>query len=183
MGDMLLKHKRPTQWQSTEMLARKPWPPIYSQRVSPRYHLHPSDAHYAYAYTRYSNNNQSGGIIKEPQYFMAPYYRNVMPPPPSTNRPFMDRTKRKVQVHHPPCSPCRCKSKSLEDIRADVVEVRRDYDDDDFNGNRVFGRDRFGEKKRDKQSNGKSMDNLTVDVGYPSPRWVGSYQVCFAKKW
>lgn len=179
MGDMLLKHKRPTQWQSTEMLARKPWPPIYPQRVSPKYHLHPSETHYAYAYTRYNNNknNQSGGIIKEPQYFMAPYYRNVMPPPPSTNRPFMDRTKRKVQVHHPPCSPCRCKSKSLEDVRADVVEVRRDYDDD-FNGNRVLGRDRFGEKRRDKQSNGRSMDNLTVDVGYSSPRWIGSYQVC-----
>lgn len=180
MGDMLLKHKRPLQWQSTEMLARKPWPPVYPQRVSPRYNLHsPSEAHYSYAYARYGNNNQSVGLPKEPQYFMAPYYRNVMPPPPSTNRLFMDRTKRKVQVYNPPCLPCRCKSKSLEDVRADIMEIERDYDDD-FNGNRVLIRDRFGEKRRDKRNNnGRSVDNLTVDVSYPSPRWVGSYQVCF----
>lgn len=173
MGDMLLKHKRPLQWQSTEMLARKPWPPVYPQRVSPRYHLHPPETNYSYAYGRY-NNGSHPGALREPQYFMAPYYRNVMPPPPNAHRPFMDRTKSKVQVHSP---SCRCKSKSLEDVRADVVEVMKDYDED-FNGNRVLGRNRFVEKRQEKQNNRRSMDNLTMDVGYhPSHRWVGSYQV------
>lgn len=171
MGDMLLKHKRPQhQWQSTEMLAgRKVWPPIYPQRVSsPRYHLHHHPTEYAYAYARYGNSSHPGAL-RESQY----YYRNMMPPPPNHHRPFMDRNLIKPKVQHSLCSPCRCKSKSLEDVRADIV----DYNED-FNGNKLVFRDKFGERQRAKQNSGRSMDNLMMDVSYPSSRWMRSCQVC-----
>lgn len=153
------------------MLARKPWPPVYPPRGYS--HLHPAEAHYSYAYARYNGQHQPRVFKEQQHYFLAPYYRNVMPPPP---RPLVEQPRRRAgaQVHDP---PCRCKSKSLEDVREVVVDVGRDYDED-FNGNRVFGRERRREKSQG--DNGKSMDNLTVDVGggYPSPRRVGSYQVC-----
>lgn len=165
MGDILLKQRfaRAPQWhQSTEMLARKPWPPVYAAtRTGPRHNFHPPDGipweppPYA---PRYSKD----------YYCMAPYYRNVMPPPPNPSRmAVMDRRKAQRRQE---AAPCHCKSRSLEDVRVAVVEG-----DWDFNGNKVMSRQ--SSSSSGSKGNRRSVENLISDVGYRSPRRFKNYQV------
>lgn len=59
-------------------------------------------------------------------------------------------------------SPCQCRSKSMEDVRTDVVEVNGNHWEDDINGNHVTRTsDKFN-----RYSNRRSMENLLVDTGY-----------------
>lgn len=153
MGDILLKQRQTHQWQSMEMLARKPWPPIYPQRD-------PCETQSAYAYARYSNNNTR--LSKNQQHFVAPYYRNAVPP-----LLHMDHHIKRRNVHN--LSPCRCKSKSLEDVR-DIAELRRECSDA-FSRNRLLEREEFSERNH----KWSWMDNRT---NYHLLGRVGGHQVC-----
>lgn len=161
------------------MLARKPWPPIYPQRVSsPRYSSDPYETQSSYAYARYSNNNAK--FSKNQPYFMAPYYRNALPPPLHADRLYVDHKRQ--NVHN--LSACSCKSKSLEDVR-DIAELRRECNDA-FSRNMLLEREELSERKYDKQSSKWNwMDNRTVNTNYHLLGRVGGHQVCvtaFLKK-
>lgn len=166
MGDLLLKHKPPRQpqWQSTDMLSRKSFPPSYqnhrpNQRAS--FNYHPNEPARWREGTYYSSPVYSFPPKSKDHYFLTPYYRNVMPPPPNPNRLLMIDPRRKFSVNGGP-SPCQCRSKSMEDVRTDVVEVNGNHWEDDINGNHVTRTsDKFN-----RYSNRRSMENLLVDTGY-----------------
>lgn len=187
MGDLLIKqkHTRMQQWQSTEMLARKPWPPVYySSRTNshPRqsFNFRPADAfpwrdanHYSHQH--YSVASPPSQKFKD-HYYLAPYYRNAMPPPPNPNRLLMvDPSKRRVQLRYSnSMSPCHCKSRSVEDVSADVLEVKGGWEED-VNRNKVLRAHRNDDGAI--RYNGRSMENLLTDPSYPSPKRAGSFQV------
>lgn len=184
MGDLLIKqkHTRMQHWQSMEMLARKPWPPVYSSRTNshPRqsFNFRPSDGvpwRDVNHYSHYSAANPSSQKFKD-HYYLAPYYRNAMPPPPNPNRLLMvDPGKRKVQLRYSnSMSPCHCKSRSVEDVSADVLDVNGGWEED-VNRNKVLRARRNGDGAN--RYNGRSMENLLTEHSYPSPKRVGSYQV------
>lgn len=91
------------------------------------------------------------------------------------------RDQRNRRMHHRNLEmspPCHCRSKSLEDVRPEVVEYNGDWGED-YNGNRILRRQTNSNSSNGSRINGKSMENLVVDTGhhYPSPRRIGSYQV------
>lgn len=178
---MLLKQKPPrvSQWQSTEMLSRKPWYPTTYQRTTQRQsfnfrpmmeHANLRDSTYGY-HTPYHQSTINKG---KDYYFLSPYYRNAMPPPPNPSQLLMvDHTRRRSNFRRPQEVSCRCRSRSMEDVRTEVVEV--DWDEgvnvkkpiDYQNGNK-FGR----------MYNRRSVEDLLADTHYKSPaKRVGSFQV------
>lgn len=120
-------------------------------------------------------------------YFLAPYYRNVMPPPPNLNNSqkllMIDSRRRYSISTGSGTATCHCRSKSMEDVRTEVVEIREDRWPNnhrrDLNGGMKEG-GRVSDKRR-------SMDNLgSVDVRFcnspplptvRSPRRIGRFQV------
>lgn len=183
MGDMLLKQKPPrvTQWPSAEMLSRKPWYPTNLSRTTQRqtFNFHPvepavwRDSTYAYHSPRYS----PGSAYYQPNkgkdyYFLAPYYRNAMPPPPNPNQLLMVDHARRKHIRKIE-TICRCRSKSMEDVRSEIVEVT-DWDEDE-NGNKL---DYHSRDKIRKMYNRRSMEDLLSEKNYTSTsKRNGSYQV------
>lgn len=185
MGDLVLKPKQPrlSQWQSAEMLSRKPWYPGNFNRAGhpprPTYNYKPPEpasvwrevGPYAYHTPIYAPTILQPNKGKD-YYFLAPYYRNAMPPPPNPNRLLMvDHSRARNIMRKPEVSPCHCRSKSMEDVRSEVFEVT-DWEEDE-NGNRVENNNKFS-----KLYNRRSMENLLLDTA-PSPKRKGSFQVCF----
>ncbi|XP_022905680.1 WD repeat-containing protein 47 isoform X5 [Onthophagus taurus] len=197
MGDMLLKQKAPRvqQWQSAEMLSRKPWPQIHHQRTAtinnnqfrPAFNFRPPepttwrDTTYSYANIGYSpgngfplvNNNLGlGNGKKKEHYYLAPYFRNVMPPPPNPNRLLMvDPRRVRGNLKKSETIPCQCRSKSMEDVRTEVVEVEHGWDNRDYNGN-FMGRKQFAKGA----VNRRSMENLLVNSTFSTNKKNGSFQ-------
>jgi hypothetical protein len=182
MGDLMLKQKAPRMphWQGVDVMARKPWPSAYPQRMNnskSSFKFRPADppawrepSPYSYQAPLYNYQTNS----KREHYFLAPYYRNAMPPPPNPNRLLMiDPTRRRLSVKQSDESPCHCRSRSMEDVRTDVITSEWE---DDVNGNRVplpIRNERFT-----KYSNRRSMDNLLVDTNYSPPmKRAGRLQV------
>lgn len=188
MGDLLLKQKpRPvTHWQPTEMI-RRPWPPMYRapfQRTNQQFNFRPVDPSdwreppRGYATNAFSHNNIYQTNKSRDYYFLAPFYRNAMPPPPKPQNDrllMVDTTKKKSGKRFVE-ERCNCRSRSMDDVRFDVVEVSPDFDADE-NGNQV---------ERTKKLKGgfkgifgqHSVENLLADTMYTaSPKRMGSYQV------
>lgn len=173
MSDMLLKQKpKGLQWQTAEMI-RRPWPPMFRaplQRVPP-FNFRPVEQS---PWREQTYHNGYHNSFASPQtnksrdyYFLAPYYRNVMPPPP---KPQKDRLlvvdpmrRRSSKREERPI--CHCKSRSMEDVRFDVVEVTPEWEHDE-NGNRIGRTKNFGVSKPYRQH---SMENLLMDNGYTPP--------------
>ncbi|KAL3284875.1 hypothetical protein HHI36_019012 [Cryptolaemus montrouzieri] len=197
MGDMMLKHKPPrsSHYQSAEMLSRKSWnakPPTYYQnsKSASSFNFRPNDSKlwretnsYKYHHSPTFTHNHplvqlQNGCPRE-HYYIPPFYRNAMPPPPNPNHHVHDhrflmeqkRSKRNSVVVEP--SRCRMdsRSRSMEDVR-DVVEIC-DWDDD-FDRFRVSN----GVKCRHKNvSLKKSVDTLVeTDFTPPQHRRAGRKQ-------
>lgn len=182
MGDMLLKQK--PRWQQGQVdMHRRPWPPMFRapfQRVPP-FNFRPVDQTTWREPFQYQTNGFSPAQTNKSRdyYFLAPYYRNVMPPPPKLqkDRPLMvDTTRRRTNKRTEDKASCHCKSRSMEDVRFDVVEVQPEWEQDE-NGNDVsktkkaapFGLKPYGQH---------SMENLLVDTGYTSPsKRAGRFKV------
>lgn len=186
MGDLLLKQKPPRiqpHWQSNEMLYRKPFPPMYQHKIVPKatFNFRPSEPRWREPSNYYQTPVMYNSPVKQTRdyHFMAPYYRNMMPPPPNPNRLLMVDPRRRISVKSSE-PPCQCRSKSMEDVRTDVVEVTADWQHD-YNGNRVSptkSADKFG-----RFSNRRSMENLLVDTDFsPSSKRNGRFQVLRKRK-
>lgn len=182
---MIKQRTRGHQWQPPIDIHRnRPWPPMFRtpfQRVPP-FNFRPVEQPqwrepYAYqnGYTHLPQTNKSRDY-----YFLAPYYRNVMPPPPKPQKernPMMDarrRTNNKIRADEK--AVCHCKSRSMEDVRFDVVEVTPEWENDE-NGNHVLPRSKkFGLNKPYGQH---SMENLLMDTVYTPPsKRGGRFKVC-----
>lgn len=177
----MLKQKQPRvpHWQGIDVLSRKPWPS--AQRINTQkspFHFRPPEPPawrepnpYSYQAPLYNYNNP-----KRDHYFLTPYYRNAMPPPPNPNRLLMiDPRRRFVKQNE---DSCYCRSRSMEDVRADVLTP--DWESD-VNGNRVPLPMR---KDFNKYSNRRSMDNLLVDTNFSPPsKRAGRLQVKFLFLW
>ena len=182
MGDLMLKQKPPRMphWQSIDVLPRKPWPSGYThQRInSPKtFNFRPADPPpwrepSPYSYQAPFYNYQTNA--KRDHHFFTPYYRNAMPPPPNPNRLLMiDPARRRFDVRQNE-DPCHCRSRSMEDVRMDVVTTEWE---DDVNGNRIPLRN----EKFNKYTNRRSMDNLLVDTNFSPPtKRAGRLQVIFS---
>ncbi|KAF2884082.1 hypothetical protein ILUMI_22101, partial [Ignelater luminosus] len=201
MGDLLLKQKPPrmSQWQSLEMLSRRPWFPVQPQR-SPRgrqqsFNFRPPEA-IDYRYAGISNSPYSPGSFcqqnKSRDYcYLTPYYRNAMPPPPNPNRDRLlmvdpSRNKR-AHMKKSELSACQCRSKSLDDVRPEIVEMSSEWEEDE-NGNKITSRRKHNNSNNNSssnkynnnkkyQNNRRSMDNLLIDTAYGvSSKRIGSWQ-------
>ncbi|XP_044270806.1 WD repeat-containing protein 47 isoform X5 [Tribolium madens] len=167
MGDLMLKQKQPRvpHWQGIDVLSRQPWPS--AQRINTQkspFNFRPPEPPawkepnpYSYQAPLYNYQNP-----KRDHYFLSPYYRNAMPPPPNPNRLLMIDPRRRFFKQNE--DSCYCRSRSMEDVRADVVTP--DFQND-VNGNRVPI-----PMKKDftKYANRRSMDNLLVDTNFSPPR-------------
>lgn len=113
-------------------------------------------------------------------YFLAPYYRNVMPPPPNLHKSqrllMVDSRRRYSMSMGPGHSSCHCRSKSMEDVRTEVVEIREDRwpsthgKGETKETRHIRGSRRIGDNRR-------SVENLvTVEVGYPNSPPLASHR-------
>lgn len=182
MGDMLLKQKPPRvhQWQSAEMLSRKSWYPTnYHRQTQQRqtFNFRPSmdhvnnvrDSTYGY-HTPYHQPTINKG---KDYYFLSPYYRNAMPPPPNpiSQLHILDHARSRRNFRKPEVS-CRCRSRSMEDVRTEVVEV--DWDEG-VNGTKI---DYQNGNKFGRIYNRRSVEDLLADTHYKiATKRVGSFQV------
>ncbi|KAH0808867.1 hypothetical protein GEV33_013924 [Tenebrio molitor] len=138
--DVLQKAPRMPHWQGVDVMARKPWPSAYPQRMNnskSSFKFRPADppawrepSPYSYQAPLYNYQTNS----KREHYFLAPYYRNAMPPPPNPNRLLMiDPTRRRLSVKQSDESPCHCRSRSMEDP---IPRNASEQDNHDSNGTR-----------------------------------------------
>ncbi|XP_031347094.1 uncharacterized protein LOC116173615 [Photinus pyralis] len=178
MGDLLLKQRPPTvkHWQSLEMLSRRGWPPVHPQYLAHNRQIlsfKPPDwrerGNYILPHSTYNSSNYCQ-INKSRDYcYLAPYYRNAMPPPPNPNKDrllMIDPTRRRVTSRKAEVHPCQCRSRSLDDVRPEFVEMSSEWEEDE-NGNKI-GRRHKNKSNYDKhskkyRSNRRSMDNLLLD--------------------
>lgn len=172
MGDLMIKQRTRSHW-NPQLEPRRPWPPMFRtpfQRVPP-FNFRPMEQ------PPWREPFQNGYGLPQTNksrdyYFLAPYYRNVMPPPPKPQKerqPMMDirrRTNRKMEEK----PACHCKSRSMEDVRFDVVEVTPEWENDE-NGNHLGKPRKFGLGKPYGQH---SMENLLLDTVYTPPSKRGS---------
>lgn len=170
MGDLLFK-KPPhlPHWQSNEMLTRKVYHhPMYNpahrmnNNTRGPFNFRPSEPRY-----REQNYYQQPAMYSFPpkvrdRYFLNPYYRNVMPPPPNPNRLLMIDPNRRLSgvISGGEQNHCQCRSKSMEDIRTDVEMVN------DINCNYIQSSVMHNNENFKKFSNRRSMENLLIDTDY-----------------
>ncbi|KAJ8974753.1 hypothetical protein NQ317_017023 [Molorchus minor] len=176
MGDTLLKQKPPRgpQWhQSAGMLPRKPFPPIYQNHRIPQRN----------SFSYHTNNpvrwREGGGFYPLPRVqFPADEIegsllpRAVLPErdaaSPNPSRLLMVDPRKKLGAGGSR-SVCQCRSKSMEDVRTEVVEVANDRWRNDVNGNRVAASSVKNGDRLGRYLNRRSMENLLVDTRYSPP--------------
>lgn len=183
-----------SQWQSMEMLSRRPWVPSRGrQSFNFRPHCEPVGRPQPFSLSSYGNYGQ---INKSRDYcYLTPYYRNVMPPPPPPQGPptnpnkdrllMVDPSRKKGSKKSLELSPCQCKSKSLDDVR---MEVASDWEDDE-NGNKVISRrkkinminSKLLSNNNKKMYNRRSMDNLLIDTNPQQGHPYGVFSKHFGK--
>ncbi|KAJ9596336.1 hypothetical protein L9F63_012611 [Diploptera punctata] len=110
-------------------MLRRPWPPLYRHPLQhrPRFCFRPPDPPAEWRDYNFTNKGRD-------YYFMAPMYRNALPPPPpplnypSRHMLLLDPRQRRTSQAHVPC-PCmqRNRSRSLEDVRS---EANSDWEED-----------------------------------------------------
>lgn len=187
MGDLLLKQKpaRISHWQSLEMLSRRPILPPYppkSARLRQLGNFRPPEYVDFRDYNPYAIPYNAGiNYQNKPRdyCYLTPYYRSAMPPPPISNNDrllMVDPSRRLSNVRIPEFSSCRCKSKSMDDVRQDIQIS--DWEEDE-NGNHIANHKKNIDNRilNKQRPNRRSMDNLLIDTGYGAPRRIGSLQV------
>lgn len=123
----------------------RPWPPI-SRQSQPNFYFRPPDPmdlrNFKTSSSKGSTYSDFSGLSaysnkSRDYYFMSPTYRSAGAPVPSSHGELYER-ERPRQLRNPipsPSAPCPCnRSRSLEDVRTDVVT---EWEDDDENGNRI----------------------------------------------
>jgi hypothetical protein len=98
-------------------MVRRPWPPLYRHphQNRPRFCFRPPDPPAEWRDYNYTNKGRD-------YYFMAPMYRNALPPPPPPRHMLvLDPRLRRVSHNHVQC-PCLngSRSRSLDDVRSEV---------------------------------------------------------------
>ncbi|CAH1989902.1 unnamed protein product [Acanthoscelides obtectus] len=109
------------------------------------------------------------------QQFLAPFYRNAMPPPPNPNRLLMVDPRRRSTSSYVASSngwrtaSCSCRSKSMEDVRTEIVEVTETKEtkwQKSCNGRQSASPPCRKDHKLSRFNNRRSMDNLLVEVNH-----------------
>ncbi|KAK6628831.1 hypothetical protein RUM43_002647 [Polyplax serrata] len=137
---------------------QRPWPPVYRQHVPNRAGLYFRHQEYPpwMDYSRYNGDYRDKG---REYYYLAPLYRNALPPP---LQPTKLTPPRRVMLLNPNAKncysecPCIQRTRSLEDVRSDV---NSEWSDDDLS---VFRYDRRNfESPDDFGHNRKSIFDVT----------------------
>lgn len=117
---------------------QRPWPPVYRHQAPTRtsFYFRPPEPPPWIDYPR-----MNGYREKSREYcYMAPFYRNAMPPPPQPVKLPLPRRIMLVNPNSKNCysdCPCLHRSRSLEDVRS---EVNSEWSDDEFSGYRYDNR-------------------------------------------
>ncbi|VVC94344.1 unnamed protein product [Leptidea sinapis] len=122
----------------------RPWP--LSRQVQPNFYFRPPDPMEA---RNFKTSSSKGSTYSEfsamsaysnksrDYYFLSPSYRSAGAPTPSNSADLYVNRERHRQLRNPkatsPSCPC-SRSRSLEDVRTEVVT---EWEDDDENGNRI----------------------------------------------
>ncbi|XP_023941149.2 WD repeat-containing protein 47 isoform X6 [Bicyclus anynana] len=171
----------------------RPWPPL-SRQAQPNFYFRPPDpmdprnfktsSSKGSTYSDFSAMSAYSNKSRD-YYFLSPSYRSAGAPTPSNHADLYVNRERPRQIRHPNTSPaCPCsRSRSLEDVRTEVVT---EWEDDDENGNRIvapatkFNRTSYKTNTTfEKQSflTRHSMENL-VDRSpqVPPPKRISAFQ-------
>ncbi|XP_028164353.1 WD repeat-containing protein 47 isoform X2 [Ostrinia furnacalis] len=124
----------------------RPWPPL-SRQVQPNFYFRPPDPmdlrNFKTASSKgstYSDFSAMSAYSNKSRdyYFLSPSYRSAGAPTPSSHSDYYHGREKPRHIRHPiPAPPAACpcsRSRSLEDVRTEVVT---EWEDDDENGNRI----------------------------------------------
>jgi hypothetical protein len=123
----------------------RPWPPL-TRQAQPNFYFRPPDLdlrNFKTSSSKGSTYSDFSGMSaysnkSRDYYFLSPSYRSAGAPTPSNHGDFYHVREKSRHIRHPNPAPpvvCPCsRSRSLEDIRAEVVT---EWEDDDENGNRI----------------------------------------------
>lgn len=177
----------------------RPWPPL-SRQAQPNFYFRPPDPidarNFKTSSSKGSTYSDFSGMSaysnkSRDYYFLSPSYRSSGAPTPGTpgnHAELYTGRERPRQLRNPNPSPpaCPCsRSRSLEDVRAEVVT---EWEDDDENGNRIvapvtkFNRNAYKGNGSAFHKQGfltrHSMENL-VDRGPQllAPKRISAFQV------
>lgn len=170
----------------------RPWPPL--SRPQPNFYFRPPDPidarNFKTSSSKGSTYSDFSGLSaysnkSRDYYFLSPSYRSAGAPTPSNHADLYLNRERPRQIRNPNASPaCPCsRSRSLEDVRTEVVT---EWEDDDENGNRIvapatkFNRTAYKPNTFEKQNflTRHSMENL-IDRSpqVPPPKRISAFQV------
>lgn len=118
---------------SQKPMQQRPWPPVYRHHVPSRsaFYFRQQELPPWVDYSRYGGGYREKG---REYYYLAPLYRNAMPPPLQPSKMLSPRRVMLVNPHVKKCyNDCSClqRSRSLEDVRS---EITSEWSDDDFSG-------------------------------------------------
>lgn len=178
MGDLLIKQKSRSspQWQPMEY--RRPWPPMYRSPIQKphqhqQFNFHPNPIEpknwHNHSYN-FSPSNIYQTNKSRDYYFLAPLYRNAMPPPPKPQKERFLLENKKRPSKRITEQVCHCRSRSMDDVRFDVVELTPDENGNNLEKSKTKGiKSAFGKH---------SMEDLLADTMYTSgPKRIGPCQV------
>lgn len=124
----------------------RPWPPL-TRQAQPNFYFRPPDPidvrNFKTASSKGSTYSDFSGMSaysnkSRDYYFLSPSYRSAGAPTPSSHPDFYHGREKPRHLRHPnpaPTAACPCsRSRSLEDVRTEVVT---EWEDDDENGNRI----------------------------------------------
>ncbi|XP_059062997.1 WD repeat-containing protein 47 [Achroia grisella] len=123
----------------------RPWPPL-ARQPQPNFYFRPPDPmelrNFKTASSKgslYSDFSAMSAYSNKSRdyYFLSPSYRSAGAPTPSHADLYLSRERPRHLRHPNPATPSECpcsRSRSLEDVRTDVVT---EWEDDDENGNRI----------------------------------------------
>lgn len=177
----------------------RPWPPLVRQG-HPNFYFRPPDPmdlrNFKTSSSKGSTYSDFSGMSaysnkSRDYYFLSPSYRPAAAPPLSNHADLYLGRERLRQTRHPNPAPtstvCPCsRSRSLEDVRTDIVT---EWEDDDENGNRIvapatkFNRNSYKSNtvfQKQGYHTRHSMENL---VDRPPqvlpPKRISAFQVIF----
>ncbi|XP_018324969.1 WD repeat-containing protein 47 isoform X6 [Agrilus planipennis] len=175
MGDLLLRQKPPVIWQSTEMLYRKPWYGGYREPYRISNHVSPASFHQPLNIDWRSNSVYSfpGPLLSPASIYqsnkgrdycyLAPFYRNAMPPPPNPKEKFfmLEPPLSRKSSHltkQGDLSKCRCRSKSMDDVTVEVA-----YSSEDENANKIRNLSKLNAKNAVRKISKKKVSKFALD--------------------
>lgn len=167
-----------------------PWMPV-ARQPHPSYYRHPdpidwqnfkSQSSLGSTYSDFSGNSAIGNKGRD-YYFLSSHYRNPVPNLNHTEHYLGRDRRRQLRPAEPAPTSCPCnRSRSMEDMRTDIVT---EWEDDDENGNRIiapatkFNRPtyRFSSVFKKNSINHLSMENLSDTAPQVLPPKRAIFQV------